>query len=180
LSSLCPRSPQRISISPSFENTHKLNHSLLLFPCARFYPPVAKLFSLWRADVLKKKPRKRSGQHLIVLQSGQAAFLRNALNVKCTVMCIYILNCCFGKVFQHVCLSFFATFGFRYYTVNNSAVISLIRIPLNLSKAEKPLMSLPCSSSLYRMKVSTVSVLAKGLRVLSLIIFLHWNQSASL
>jgi hypothetical protein len=54
-----------------------------------------------------KKPDQR---YLTAHQPGQPAFLHNALKVKCTVMCIRIKFYRFGGVFQHICLTFYATF----------------------------------------------------------------------
>jgi len=62
--------------------------------------------SICEADMLKKPDQR----YLTALQPGQPAFLQNALKVKCTVMCIRIKFYRFGGVFQHICLTFYATF----------------------------------------------------------------------
>ena len=54
--------------------------------------------------------KKPDQQYLTAHQPGQPAFLQNALKVKCTVMCIRIKFYRFGRVFQHICLTFYATF----------------------------------------------------------------------
>jgi uncharacterized protein YuzE len=62
--------------------------------------------SICEADMLKKPDQR----YLTAHQPGQPAFLQNALKVKCTVMCIRIKFYRFGGVFQHICLTFYATF----------------------------------------------------------------------
>jgi hypothetical protein len=62
--------------------------------------------SICEADLLKKPDQR----YLTAHQPGQPAFLQNALKVKCTVMCIRIKFYRFGGVFQHICLTFYATF----------------------------------------------------------------------
>jgi hypothetical protein len=62
--------------------------------------------SICEADILKKPDQR----YLIAHQPGQPAFLQNALKVKCTVMCIIIKSYRFGGVFQHIFLTFYATF----------------------------------------------------------------------